>query len=525
MNSIFWEDFRNHLYYYFIIRFFFIFTVIFSFFLFPFVRENTDIFSFSNKVFLTAAFSIVLINIISLVVNRSIPDELLPATAYIQFSFEIFFWVIVSYLSGGIESPYLYVIIINIVYSGILLREKGAIFTTLFAFILLLLQGVVIKLSFLPLISTELVELYASKWETYFSRLFTYLLFFSFTGLVASKISRGFQQTSRNLLESAQRNRELKKHFFAIFSNINMGIVILSGERKVYYNKYSIQFAEDLDLIIKGIKEDGIVKDSWSEKQVQGRWLSYTIMPYVEDQEVIIFSDVTDIRKREEEMEYHERMAAIGRLTASIAHEIKNPLASLIGASELMFSEIPPGNDDSEGQQLISIVQREGQRVKTLLDSLFRYTEDIRYTMNDWSVVEIITDVEKLFKIGNPNIKMIVNVDDVKVYLDYDRMKEVIWNILLNSSEAMNGKGDVNISSELSEETVKLFFDDNGPGFDESKLIQIFDPFFSTKKRGTGLGLAQVYRVITKFGGTIKAYNTERGARMEISLKRMQEAK
>ena len=217
MNSIFWEDFRNHLYYYFIIRFFFIFTVVFSFFLFPFVRENTDIFSFSNKVFLTAAFVIVLLNIISLMINRSIPDELLPATAYVQFSLEIFFWVVVSYLSGGIESPYLYVIIINIVYSGILLRERGAIFTTLFAFIMLLVQGIVVKMSLLPLISTELVELYASKWETYFSRLFTYLLFFSFTGLVASKISKGFQQTSQNLFESAERNRELRKHFFAIF--------------------------------------------------------------------------------------------------------------------------------------------------------------------------------------------------------------------------------------------------------------------------------------------------------------------
>ena len=524
MKSIFWEDFRNHLYYYFIIRFFFIFTVVFSFFLFPFVRENTDMFSFSNKVFLTAAFIIVILNIISLIVNRSIPDELLPATAYIQFSMEIFFWVVVSYLSGGIESPYLYVIIINIVYSGILLREKGAIFTTLFAFIMLLVQGIVIKMSLLPLISTELVELYASKWETYFSRLFTYLLFFSFTGLVASKISKGFQQTSQNLFESAQRNRELRKHFFSIFSNINMGIVILSNDRKVYYNKYASQFTEDLDHIVKTIKEDVSARESWSEKHIHGRWLSYTVMPYVENQEVIIFSDVTDIRKREEAMEYHERMAAIGRLTASMAHEIKNPLASLIGASELMFSEISPDNENTEGEQLIGIVQREGMRVKKLLDSLFRYTEEIRYSMNDWNVVEIITDVEKLFLIGNPGIKLSVNVEDVIVYVDYDRMKEVIWNILLNSAEAMQNNGNVKIFSELTEDSIKIFFDDSGPGFEEDNLDRIFDPFFSTKKRGTGLGLAQVYRVITKFGGTVRAMNTDVGARVEISLKIIKEA-
>lgn len=481
-------------------------------------------FSFANKVFLTAAFVIVLLNIISLMVNRSIPDELLPLTAYIQFSIEIFFWVIVSYLSGGIESPYLYVIIINIVYSGILLREKGVIFTTLFAFILLLMQGVVIKMSLLPLISTELVELYASKWETYFSRLFTYLLFFSFTGLVASKISKGFQQTSQNLFESAQRNRELRRHFFSIFSNINMGIVILSEEQKVYYNKYAAKFSDNLDNIVKKIKNDNSARENWSEKQMYDRWLSYTVMPYVERQEVIIFSDVTDIRKREEEMEYHERMAAIGRLTASMAHEIKNPLTSLIGASELMFSELCPDSENSEGKQLVSIIQREGQRVKTLLDSLFQYTEEIRFSMNDWNLVEIITDVEKLFIIGNPEVELLVDVADIVVFVDYDRMKEVIWNILMNSTEAMKNKGRISIFSKLAEDSIKIYFDDTGPGFDENNLDRIFDPFFSTKKRGTGLGLAQVYRVITKFGGSVRAMNTEEGARVEISLKKVWEA-
>jgi signal transduction histidine kinase len=76
----------------------------------------------------------------------------------------------------------------------------------------------------------------------------------------------------------------------------------------------------------------------------------------------------------------------------------------------------------------------------------------------------------------------------------------------------------------LTEDSVKIYFDDTGPGFDEKNLDRIFDPFFSTKKRGTGLGLAQVYRVITKFGGSVRAMNTEEGARVEISLKKIGEA-
>lgn len=522
MIPLYTEEFRNHLYYYFIIRFFFIFTVVFSFFLFPFIRENTDIFSFANKVFLSSSFTIVLINIISLIFNRSINERYLKPFAYFQFILEIMFWVVVSYLSGGIESPYLYVIIINIVYSGILLREKGAIFTTLFAFILLLVQGITIKLSMVPLISTQLVELYASKWETYFSRLFTYLLFFSFTGFVASRISKGFQQASRNLFESAQRNKELRKHFFAIFSNINMGVMILNGLERVYVNKYAQQFETILDELQKEIMADISAKGRWSEKKINEMWLSYTVMPYVESQSVIIFSDVTSIRKREEELEHSERMASIGKLTASIAHEIKNPLTSLIGASELMFASSGPQIQDQGesvvNDQLIDIIRREGNRVKTLLDSLFRYTEELKYSMSPCGIHDILNDVSILFKLGHPGVAINSNVEDLKIFADAERMKEVFWNILVNSSEAMAEKGEISVYSKMRNKNVQIIFDDTGPGFIEKNIDRIFDPFFSTKRRGTGLGLAQVYRIVTRHGGSVKAMNTGNGARVIVEL-------
>ncbi|MGI6395045.1 MAG: sensor histidine kinase [bacterium] len=521
MSPLYTEEFRNHLYYYFIIRFFFIFTVIFSFFLFPFIRENTDIFSFANKVFLVSSFVIILINIVSLIFNRSISENLLKPFAYFQFVLEIFFWVIVSYLSGGIESPYLYVIIINIVYSGILLRERGAIFTTLFAFILLLIQGITIKLSLVPLISTQLVELYASKWETYFSRLFTYLLFFSFTGFVASRISKGFQQANKDLFESAQRNRELREHFFAIFSNINMGIVLLDDEKPIYVNKYASQFENMLDSLQKETISDVSAKGKWSEKKINGTWFSYTVMPYVESQSVIIFSDVTLIRKREEELEHSERMASIGRLTASIAHEIKNPLTSLIGASELIFASSGQPCEEKESStdsQLIEIIKREGSRVKTLLDSLFRYTEDLKYTMVPCSIKEIFDDVAILFKLGHTGITVDSSVEDVKILADIERVKETFWNILVNSSEAMLGEGVVTVYSKRTDKFIKIVFEDSGPGFIEKNIDKIFDPFFSTKKRGTGLGLAQVYRIVTRHGGEVKAENTMWGARVVVSF-------
>ena len=89
---------------------------------------------------------------------------------------------------------------------------------------------------------------------------------------------------------------------------------------------------------------------------------------------------------------------------------------------------------------------------------------------------------------------------------------------MTNSAEEMNDEGEIDIFSEHSDNSFKIYFDDTGPGFIEKNLDKIFDPFFSTKKRGTGLGLALVYRIITKHGGKIKAMNTEKGARIIIDF-------
>ncbi|HDT11153.1 MAG TPA: GHKL domain-containing protein, partial [bacterium] len=245
-------------------------------------------------------------------------------------------------------------------------------------------------------------------------------------------------------------------------------------------------------------------------------WFSYTVMPYIESQRVIIFSDVTNIRKREETMEHQERMAAIGRLTASIAHEIKNPLTSLVGASELIFSGVP--SDEEDGAQLVSIVKREGKRVKMLLDSLFKYTEELKYNMTKCSLKEIHDDVITLFSLSNKNVEINRKYDDAELFVDPNRLKEVFWNIILNSSEAIEDEGEIVIHTKKSDKKIEIYFDDTGKGFIEKNLDRIFDPFFSTKKRGTGLGLAQVYRIVTKFGGKVTAMNTKKGARVVVEL-------
>ena len=145
------EDLRKNLYSFFIIRFFFLSALFFAFFLFPFINEQAELFSFRNKLLLVIIFLFILINFVSLVVNRGLRRQAwLRIFAYMQFFLELFFWILVAYLTGGISSPYLYVVVITIMYSGFILDEKGALFTTISSFCLLTLMAFFIKSASVP---------------------------------------------------------------------------------------------------------------------------------------------------------------------------------------------------------------------------------------------------------------------------------------------------------------------------------------------------------------------------------------
>lgn len=515
------NEFRSHISYYLAIRFFFIFAVLFSFFFFPIISEGEGLYSWgTNKFFLILTFVLFAVNVVSLLFVRSVRESLLVPFACCQFLLEITYWVIISFANGGISSPYLYVIIINIIYSGILMREKGVVITTLYASVLLALQYFVVKFSFLPYFSESVLKSYDVPWESYFSRLFTYMLFFTFTGVVSARITKNLHSANEELIAKTQQSKEMERHFLAIFSNISMGFLIFeNGERK-YSNSYAEQFEPLLDQFIRDVENSGPGSGKWEERKIGDKVFSYTVMPYTTNQQAIIFSDVTEIRREEENVELNDRLASIGKLTASIAHEIKNPLTSLIGASDLMCAEIKATQPDStEVDELITIIRREGTRVKTLLDSLFRYTEETKYTITMCAPCNVLHEVIDAFRLGHPDIKIeCVGEDESEILGDSEKLREVYWNILTNSAEAMSDTGEITIVSERRGNSLLMTFDDTGPGFSERSIARVFDPFYSTKKRGTGLGLALVYRIVTKHGGSVKAMNTGRGARIVVEF-------
>lgn len=497
MNAVFALEFRKNLYSFFIIRFFFLFALILVFLVLPIIKEEHSwLFSPSNKLLLITIFIFIILNAASIMINRWLADSVLTVFAYAEFFFEILFWAAVSYLTGGIQSPFLYATIIIIIYSGIILEEKGAFFTTILAFSLLALQGI--------------------NDEKSSSKLFIYLVFFSLTGAIASRISKRFQRINRELAQRDHMNEELKKQFFSIFSNINMGIIIVLDSKIIYVNNYAEQFSSKLQQTIDTFLADVKIYRNWVEIRIEEKYFNYMVMPYLEGQTVVLFTDITEMKLKEEDIQRKEKMAAVGHLTASIAHEIKNPLTSLIGASELIFSSFQSPDDDS--LQLITIIRREGTRVKKLLDNLFNYTEERKLVFSPVRIKGIIDDMVKIFRATYPDIDFDHRVEDITILGDPDRLKEVFWNVLINSVEAMSEKGRIELYSMRERGRLNIYLRDEGGGIPDGNLEKIFNPFFSTKRRGTGLGLALVYKVIKMHSGDIKVRNYGKGAEFCLSF-------
>jgi two-component system NtrC family sensor kinase len=216
-----------------------------------------------------------------------------------------------------------------------------------------------------------------------------------------------------------------------------------------------------------------------------------------------------------------EKLAAIGQLVAGVAHELNNPLASVVGYSELLSDDISGG----PARQKLDKLLREAHRMRRIIDNLLRFARRNNLEKKSADLHSLLLDVLTLreYHVRNNDIdvQVIVEPDLPPVALDEDQFKQILLNLLNNSIDALEGARlkQVRIEAVRQEERVILRFDDTGPGFAE--VNRAFDPFYTTKPigKGTGLGLSICYGIVKEHGGDIYALNLEPlGARIVLEL-------
>ncbi|MBT8463737.1 MAG: HAMP domain-containing histidine kinase [Deltaproteobacteria bacterium] len=233
-----------------------------------------------------------------------------------------------------------------------------------------------------------------------------------------------------------------------------------------------------------------------------------------------------ELTNAQEQIIRSARLAAVGRLSAGVAHEIGNPLAAIRGLLDLM--QLGDLNRDEE-KEFVTRIQRETERIHHTIADLLDFSRDDSGSEprieSSADLAEVVSDTVKLIDRQSRfrDIELALALEDglSRVRGDHERLRQLLLNLLFNAADALGGKGRIEVHARDAAGVVELIVEDDGPGIDSEIIDQVFDPFVTTKAagQGTGLGLAVCYTIVERLGGTIEASNrTQGGASFEVRL-------
>lgn len=447
-----------------------------------------------------------------------------------QFFADVLLVTWLVWITGGVQSPYtaLYIVVISV--ASWFIGPRGALITSIGSAAafntssLLLLNGVVPGGG----IVTE------QSLATVIQSMGLADVSFLVVGLLAAKLAER-QLTSDVQLAAATRSlADLRALHERIVESIRSGLIttdlqgriftfnaaaeeitgykaeeVRTKNASIFFGDMMRQIADSLAAAAEAKVSPRYEVDSLTQSGFMLH-LGYSIAPlFAESGEtsglVITFQDLTDVRVMEETARRQDRLAAVGRLAASIAHEIRNPLAAMRGSIQMLRSEL---RNESDHTQLMEIILRESDRLNKIVTDYLNYARPRPAEMKEVDVCALIRETFKLLR-NSPEIsdshtlQEDLSDEPLMVKGDAAQLKQVCWNVARNALQAMPDGGEFRVSAERTDaDRVHISFKDNGCGMTPEQVERLFEPFTSTTG-GTGLGLSIVYQIIRDHSGTI----------------------
>ncbi len=430
---------------------------------------------------------------------------------------------LVIHETGGWDSSLNFLYPLVIIVASVLLQRKWAQLVAAFAFILYV---TVLELNYygvVPSYCTTHPGLKALQ-AIIFVNLFAFLTIAYLAGLLTAKLRQvGVQlKDASGALESLQALHENIVHSISsglITTGLDGRITLInaSAQRLLERNPLDLLgtpviqlFLDPLPTIESQTLHGEVRCDAPNRfrKTLRVRVTALTIPERGDIGYVYVFDDLTEIRRLEREVRMQDRLAAVGRLAAAIAHEIRNPLTSIAG-SVSMLSGVPEMNEDH--RRLLDIVTRESQRLNGIITDFLAYSRTKQYHFDRVDLIQLVEDTLTLMdhrmtaeKTGI-RIERNFAVEHAWVMADGDKLKQVFWNLCENAVRAMKDGGRLTASVEALNDEWQISFADTGTGMTPQQVEKIFEPFQSNFEGGTGLGLAIVYQIIQAHEGKVWA--------------------
>lgn len=403
--------------------------------------------------------------------------------------------------TDGVESAFAVLYFMTIVASAYLVYRKGA-----------LVVAAVNAACFSVIGFMEISEMMQSTADRslitpIYAALLMKVFGFFLVAILAGELAEQLRKTGVRLAEEEAQVRALEQELSDVVQSLSMGLALVGMNGALRSaNRPALNFFPALatQTVQEVIPQYASPEDVWEVeilKEEESPQVIFISRSHLEDGgAVLTMEDVTSLREIEERVRREERFSAVGNLAAAIAHEVRNPLASLSGAVQLL-------KVDEEEQRLMEIIQREIRRINELVTRFLQSTRRTEFTPVPTDLEELVKEVVETFS-QDQQYADTVNTQIMfqpigPLPLDRERVRQILWNLLLNAAQAMPDGGDIRISGEQVGGRVRVMVSDDGVGVDAQDVGRLFDPFYTTRVGGTGLGLATVERCAREHGGEV----------------------
>jgi len=459
--------------------------------------------------------------------------------AVLQILTDLAFTTAVVYISGGIDTSFNFLYPLVIIVASILLPRWWAYLTAALSFILF---GGMLELSYFQIVRSYSVTRPDPKslQAVILINLAAYLAIAHLSSTLTMKLRQVDVQlqTKAGALVNLQALHENIIHSMRgglITTDLEGRITLLNAPgqrllecraRDVYGKPVADLFADRLPDVESSAVHGEVRAVTALGKQ---KTFGITVSPLIVPQRgaighVYTFGDLTDIRRLEREVRMRDRLAAVGRMAAGIAHEIRNPLSSIAGAVRVL-ANVAALND--EQQLLVDIVNRESERLNAIISDFLIYSREKNYQFATLDLIALLEDTLTLLehrpqKSSAPlAIVRRFEVPQAPAVVDGDRMKQVFWNLCDNAVRAMPVGGTLTVSLAPAGDRWRIAFADTGQGLNPLEAEKIFEPFQSHFEGGTGLGLAIVYQILQAHQAGISVHSAPgQGAEFVVEVRR-----